>query len=87
LFLVAITKGEESTMPYDRNADLPKGVRDNLPRHAQTIYRAAFNDAFDQYKLPRKRRDDASREESAHKVAWNAVKQKYHKEGDRWVKD
>ena len=34
-------------MPYDRNADLPKSVRDNLPSHAQTIYRAAFNDAFD----------------------------------------
>jgi cation transport regulator len=68
-------------MPYDRNADLPQGVRDNLPRHAQTIYRSAFNDAFDQYKSPKKRRDDASREETAHKVAWNAVKQKYHKEG------
>jgi hypothetical protein len=40
-------------------------VRDNLPRHAQTIYRAAFNDAFDQYKSPKKRRDDASREETA----------------------
>jgi cation transport regulator len=31
------------------------------------------------------RRGDASREETAHKVAWNAVKQKYRKEGDRWL--
>ncbi|MGB1838408.1 MAG: ChaB family protein [Marinobacter adhaerens] len=24
--------------------------------------------------------------ETAHKVAWAAVKEQYHKEGDRWVK-
>jgi cation transport regulator len=72
-------------MPYDRNADLPKSVHDNLPSHAQTIYREAFNSAFDEYKSPEDRRGDASREETAHKVAWSAVKQKYRKEGDRWV--
>jgi cation transport regulator len=72
-------------MPYDRNADLPDSVKDNLPQHAQTIYRSAFNDAFDEYKSAKDRRGDASREETAHKVAWNAVKQKYRKKGDEWV--
>ena len=72
-------------MPYDRNADLPKSVQDNLPSHAQTIYREAFNSAFDEYRSAKDRRGDASREETAHKVAWNAVKQKDRKEGDRWV--
>ncbi|MGH6945416.1 MAG: ChaB family protein [Geminicoccaceae bacterium] len=72
-------------MPYDRNADLPEAVRDHLPRHAQTIYREAFNSAFEEYKSPKDRRGDASREETAHKVAWSAVKQKYTKDGERWV--
>jgi cation transport regulator len=71
-------------MPYDRNADLPDSVRNNLPEHAQSIYREAFNSAFEEYKSARDRRGDASREETAHKVAWSAVKQKYEKRGDRW---
>jgi cation transport regulator len=62
-------------MPYDRNTDLPNSVYDNLPQHAQTIYREAFNSAFDEYKSAEDRRGDASREETAHKVAWSAVKQ------------
>jgi len=72
-------------MPYDRNADLPDSVRNNLPEHAQAIYREAYNSAFDEYKSAKDRRGDASREETAHKVAWSAVKQKYEKKGDRWV--
>ena len=71
-------------MPYDHNADLPDSVRDNLPEHAQAIYREAFNSAFEEYKSARDRRGDASREETAHKVAWSAVKQEYEKRGDRW---
>ena len=71
-------------MPYERNADLPASVRDNLPEHAQTIYREAFNSAFEEYKSAEDRRAGASREETAHKVAWSAVKQIYEKRGDRW---
>jgi cation transport regulator len=71
-------------MPYDRNADLPDSVRHKLPEHAQDIYREAFNSAFEEYKSARDRRGGASREETAHKVAWSAVKQKYEKRGDRW---
>lgn len=73
-------------MPYDRNSDLPKAVQDNLPEHAQTIYRKAFNNAWEQYKHPSERRGDADREETAHRVAWAAVKDSYEKQGDRWVK-
>ena len=74
-------------MPYDNNSDLPDSVRDNLPAKAQEIYRKAFNSAWDEYSDPEDRRGDAVREETAHKVAWAAVKKVYHKEGDRWVKD
>jgi len=36
-------------MPYAINEELPAPVRKVLPRHAQDIYRAAFNDAFARY--------------------------------------
>jgi cation transport regulator len=78
--------GEERTMPYDKLSELPDSVRDNLPKHAQEIYRAAYNSAWDQYKSAEDRRGDASREETAHRVAWSAVKEKYEKKGERWVK-
>jgi len=72
-------------MPYERITDLPESVRDNVPKHAQEIYKEAFNSAWDQYDTPGERRGDASREETAHKVAWAAVKEKYEKgEDDRW---
>lgn len=74
-------------MPYQHNSDLPDSVRSNLPEHGQEIYRKAFNSAWDQYQQPEDRKGDASREETAHKVAWSAVKNQYHKQGDKWVKD
>ncbi len=73
-------------MPYKTLSDLPESVRDNLPKHAQEIYKEAYNSAWDQYKDPEDRRGDASREETAHKVAWAAVKNSYEKQGERWVK-
>ena len=73
-------------MPYKNLSDLPDSVRDSLPRHAQEIYQAAYNSAWDQYADPDERRGDDSREEVAHKVAWAAVKNDYEKKGDRWVK-
>jgi cation transport regulator len=72
-------------MPYEKLTDLPKSVRSSLPGHAQEIYRAAFNNAWDEYKDAKDRQGNDSREEVAHKVAWSAVKQKYEKHGDEWV--
>lgn len=60
-------------MPYKTKSDLPESVKHVLPSHAQDIYKEAFNSAWDQYKDKEDRRDDASREETAHKVAWAAV--------------
>jgi cation transport regulator len=71
-------------MPYGKLEDLPKSLRHVLPKHAQEIYLAAFNNAWDQYKDEKDRRGDDSREEVAHKVAWAAVKQKYKKGKDKW---
>lgn len=72
-------------MPYRERSELPEGVRENLPAHAQDIYLAAFNSAWDGYADPDDRAGDATREETAHKVAWSAVKGQYEKgEDGRW---
>lgn len=72
-------------MPYKTASELPDSVKHVLPSHAQDIYKEAFNSAWEEYKDPDDRRDDASREEVAHRVAWNAVKQKYEKGSDgKW---
>lgn len=75
-------------MPYEKRIDLPESVRDNLPKHAQEIYQEAYNSAWEQYKDPEDRRGDASREETAHKVAWSAVKNVYEKDesSGKWKK-
>lgn len=67
-------------MPYQKVRDLPESVRDNLPEHAQKIYMEAFNSAWEEFDEPEERRGDATREETAHKVAWAAVKRKYEKD-------
>lgn len=71
-------------MPYDKLTDLPDSVKHVLPKHAQEIYLAAFNNAWSEYKEEKDRRGDDSREEVAHKVAWSAVKQNYKKKGTTW---
>jgi len=74
-------------MPYKQNIELPVGVKNNLPAHAQDIYREAFNHAWIKYKLPSKRLDpNETREVVSHKVAWAAVEKKYKKDADgKWV--
>ena len=62
-------------MPYDKLGDLPDAVK-ALPKHAQEIWLAAFNSAYEQYD---------GNEGKSHGTAWAAVKDKYKKQGDRWV--
>jgi cation transport regulator len=59
-------------MPYATVADLPRALQ-SMPVHAQEIFRAAFNAAWDVYdnRGPRKR------EQVADHVAWAAVKRWY----------
>lgn len=78
-------KEEEKHMPYKSNVDLPDSVKNALPQHAQDIYREAYNHAWQEYKDPDRRAGSTSREETSHKVAWSAVKNKYVKKGDQWV--
>jgi len=66
-------------MPYKSLRELPESVRNNLPRHAQEIYQAAYNNAWEEYD---------HEEERAHRVAWAAVKQLYVKDDKtgKWEK-
>jgi cation transport regulator len=73
-------------MPYDDIKDLPTSVAGVLPKHAREIYLAAFNNAWDTYSDPADRDGKDSRETVAHKVAWSAVKKKYTKRNDQWVR-
>lgn len=75
-------------MPYKSINELPDNVKSVLPDHAQDIYKEAFNSAYDQYDKPEERQGDASREETAHRVAWSAVKKAgYQKSSDNtWHK-
>jgi cation transport regulator len=74
--------------PYQSKKDLPESVRDNLPAHAEEIYKEAFNSAFQAFQDPAKIRGDDDRETAAHKVAWGAVKRSYHKDAQgKWVKN
>jgi cation transport regulator len=67
---------ERREMPYEQITQLPDNVKNNLPKHAQEIYKEAFNSAEEQY----------GEESRAHRVAWSAVESKYEKnaQGD-WV--
>jgi cation transport regulator len=62
-------------MPNHRMSDLTRVVQDNLPEHVQDIYQEAFNNAWQEYADS----DGTLREETAHKVAWAAVKQSYRR--------
>lgn len=65
-------------MLYASLSGLPSGVKGALRKHGQQIYRAAFNAAHKEY---------GGDESKAHATAWAAVKTKYAKKGERWVKN
>jgi len=66
-------------MPYSSISELPESVRKSLPKHAQEIFKEAFNNAWDTYDESSKRKHNASREVTSMKIAWNAVKKEYER--------
>jgi cation transport regulator len=67
-------------MSYDSVDSLPKGVKTSLPEHAQEIYKSAYNNALEEYE------NEDNVEQTAHRVAWSAVKQKYEKSNGGWYR-
>ena len=78
-------KGDENE---DEISEATEKRIDQLPDHAQHIFKKAHSGAVKEYQDPGKRRGGKkeSAEEVAHKVAWAAVKKEYTKDGDKWVK-
>ncbi|MGD9674757.1 MAG: ChaB family protein [Candidatus Nitrosocosmicus sp.] len=76
-------KGNENEL-----SEATKKRIDDLPEHAQHIFKKAHASAIKEYEDPDKRREGEkeSVEEVAHKVAWSAVKKEYRKKDDEWVK-
>jgi len=56
-------------MPYDRNDELPKGVKNNCTSKQQTMWRKVFNGAFDFYK----EKGRANVDQLAAQTAWKMV--------------
>ena len=76
-------------MPYQNRDDLPESVQKALRDvpHAQDIYKEAYNNAYQQYAKAEDRQAGSDREETAHAVAWSAVKKKYQKnDAGEWRK-
>lgn len=69
-------------MPYPSVEDLPDAVREHLPPHAQEIYRSAFNSAWDRYADR-----GVERDETAHRIAWAAVKRRYRNANNEWIRE
>ena len=68
-------------MTYASVQELPEAIQTHMPMHAREIYRAAFNSAWSNYAD----QSPANREQTAHRVAWAAVKRRYRREGEYWV--
>jgi cation transport regulator ChaB len=64
-------------MPYSSNTELPDPMA-HMPAGAKTIWRKAFNSAFES--------SCEGDESCASRVAWSVVKKSYVKKGDKWMK-
>jgi len=63
-------------MPYEKNSELPKSIREALPKAAQSVFRSVVNSQLQR----------GLSEEKAFASAWTAVKQGWEKINDKWVK-
>lgn len=67
-------------MTYRTIKDLPTNIKNNLPTNAQELYKNTFNHAVEEFESTH------DYESLANKVAWAAVKQKFHREANnQWV--
>lgn len=78
----------KESQSYNTLSPRTKKQIDSLPQHAQHIFKKAHGNSVKQYQNVAKRREGKkqSAEEVAHKTAWSAVKRKYKKMGDKWMR-
>ena len=67
-------------LPWSINIDdLPVSIRNNILIHVQKIFLGAFNNAWNEYKKSEELKENVSRDETAFKVDWIAVKKSCNK--------
>ncbi len=71
---------------YGANEDLPADVRNTLPAPVQTLYRQAFNTAWNRRLAPVRRAFIVSHDAVATRAAWKAVRRLYVQHGTTWVR-
>jgi len=76
----------KTTRVYLSNERLPDDVRAALPPVAQTLFRGAYNHAYNAYSMPLRRDLVASHDSVATQAAWAAVKRLYTQVGTTWVR-
>jgi cation transport regulator len=80
-----IIREGDTHMPYDNIEQLPSALRKNLPTGAKQIYLAVYNNAWNR-STDKDHHVGSSVEERAHREAWTAVRDKYRKQGNEWVR-
>ena len=73
-------------MSYNHIEELPAALKNNLPKDAMEVYVAAYNQAWTHSTPAQDRRSGISIEDIAHRKAWGAVRDKYRKLGQEWVR-
>jgi cation transport regulator len=71
-------------MPYKDIRELPPALKKNLPKDAMQVYLTTYNHAWNRsMQAPRV---GTPVEAIAHREAWSAVREKYRKQGQEWVR-
>ena len=73
-------------MSYNHIEELPAALKNNLPKDAMEVYVAAYNQACSHSAQARDQRSGVSVEDMAHRKVWGAVRDKYRKQGQEWVR-
>jgi cation transport regulator len=73
-------------MPYNHIEELPSAMKKSLPTGAMEVYLTAYNQAWDTSTRAKEPRPGISPEQIAHRKAWVAVRDKYRKQGQEWVR-
>ena len=75
-----------SQHPYLSNRDLPDDIQQALPFSLQTLYREAYNKAWNGYVMPLRRGFMVRHDEAAKRAAWALIKRKYVQTGSDCVR-
>jgi cation transport regulator ChaB len=80
----AIDPGHRAPV-YLSNEDLPPEICDQLPSAVQTVYRQAYNEAWETHVMPLRRGLMVSHDAAAKRAAWAAVRRLYTQVGTTWI--